>query len=196
MANEQNRTEAGGRKPLMNFTKEDKQMSKQPGYDREVVECYVMHLIELKGYDRKKMKRLGDADAVYVYEQRLDPEGIPEDVSGDTLYPVWNDYLDRYPERNTDMSVTWEWFYSLPEDYRIRVEDYWECEFSDDPPEEWEWMKPVDTESEDRFLFLDDVMMYHWLRKHIPEGERRDALEARRAAARRGKAKKRVVRGA
>ena len=98
MGNEQNRTEAGGRKPLMNFTKEDKQMSKQPGYDREVVECYVMHLIELKGYDRKKMKRLGDADAVYVCEQRLDPEGIPEDVTGDTLYPVWNDYLDRYPD--------------------------------------------------------------------------------------------------
>ena len=67
MANEQNRTEAGGRKPLMNFTKEDKQMSKQPGYDREVVECYVMHLIELKGYDYGFIGGAGFYDSGKVY---------------------------------------------------------------------------------------------------------------------------------
>ena len=184
-----------GRQPLMNLQEGDP-MSMPTGYSNAVVERYVMHLIELKGYARNRMKELGDADDVYLWECRVDPDGIPDDVCGDTLFVSWNEYLKKYPERNTDLSFTWEQFYSLPENYRMKVEDYWEYEFSDDIPENSEWLQPVDTESEDMFRFLDDVMMYDWLRKHMPEGEKRDALEAGRNAVRRRLAKRRTVRGA
>ena len=43
-----------------------------------------MHLIELKGYERKKLKDQEEADELYFWEEEADPEGMPEDVYGDT----------------------------------------------------------------------------------------------------------------
>ena len=157
-------------------------------YDKDVVERYVMHLIALKGYPREKWSQLVEADNVYLWELGVDPDSVPPDVTGDTLYPAWNAYLDRYPVRNTDLSFSWEQFYSWPEDYRISVEDWWECEYGDDV-ESAKWLKPKAPDPDGMFWFLDDVMKYAWLRKHLPDGENRVSLDARRAAAKRRMAK-------
>ena len=159
-------------------------MSKPEGYDEESVERYVMHLIELKGYERKKLKDQEEADELYFWEEKVDPYGMSEDVYGDTLFYSWNEFIDKYPEESP-LSYTWEQFYSLPEDYRIKVEDGWEFEFSGNDHEDEEWLIPDDVEPEQMFQFLDDMMMYAWLRKNKPDGERKDALEARRDAVRR-----------
>ena len=55
-------------------------MSEPTGYNKESVERYVMHLIELKGYERKRLKDLDEADDLYFWEKKVDPEGMPEDV--------------------------------------------------------------------------------------------------------------------
>ena len=160
-------------------------MGEPTGYDKESVERYVMHLIELKGYERRKLKDLAEADDIHFDELELDPEGMPEDVFGDTLFYSWNEYIDKYPERNTDLSFTWEQFYSLPEDYRIQVEDGWEFEFSGNDHEDEEWLMPEGIDPKQMFQFLDDMMMYDWLRKNNPDGENKNALEERRNAVRR-----------
>ncbi len=158
-------------------------MSEPTGYDKKSVERYVMHLIELKGYERKKLKDQEEADELYFWEEKVDPDGMPEDVYGDTLFYTWNEFIDKYPEKS-DLSFTWEQFYSLPEDYRIQVEDCWEFEFSGNDHEDEDWMIPDYIEPEQMFQFLDDMMMYGWLRKNKPEGERIEELEARRNAIR------------
>ena len=160
-------------------------MNEPTGYDKKIVERYIMHLIELKGYDRRKLKDLSEADNIYFDERELDPEGMPEDVFGDTLFYTWNEFIDKYPEKS-DLSFTWEEFYNLPEDYRIKVEDGWEIEFSgnDHDFDKDDWMVADDIEEEQMFQFLDDMMMYGWLRKNKPEGERTEELEARRTATR------------
>lgn len=158
-------------------------MSEPTGYDKESVERYVMHLIELKGYERKKLKDLNEADEIIFEEEEIDPEGMPEDVYGDTLFYSWNEFIDKYPEKSP-LSFTWEQFYSLPEDYRIQVEDCWELEFSGNDHEDEDWMIPDYVEPEQMFQFLDDMMMYGWLRKNKPDGERIKELETRRNAMR------------
>ncbi len=159
-------------------------MSEPTGYNKESVERYVMHLIELKGYERKKLKDLAEADEIYFDELEMDLEGMPEDVYGDTLFYTWNEFIDKYPEKSP-LSFDWEQFYSLPKDYRIQVEDCWEFEFSgNDYDMDDDWMIPEDIEPEQMFQFLDDMMMYGWLRKNKPEGERAEELEARRNATR------------
>lgn len=154
-------------------------MSEPIGYDKKSVERYVMHLIELKGYERKKLKDQEEADELYFWEEKVDPDGMPEDVYGDTLFYTWNEFIDKYPEKS-DLSFTWEQFYGLPEDYRIQVEDCWEYEFSGNDHDDEDWMIPDYIEPEKMFQFLDDMMMYGWLRKNKPDGERIEELEARR----------------
>ncbi len=153
-------------------------------YDKESVERYVMHLIELKGYERRKLKDMDEAEDIYFWEEKIDMEGMPADVYADMLFYSWNEFIDKYPEKS-DLSFTWEQFYSLPEDYRIKVEDGWEFEFSGNDHNDEEWMIPDGIEPEDMFQFLDDMMMYGWLKKNKPEGERKDSLEERRDATRR-----------
>ena len=158
-------------------------MSEPTGYDKKSVERYVMHLIELKGYERKKLKDMDEADEIIFEEEEIDPEGMPEDAYGDTLFYTWNEFIDKYPEKSP-LSFTWEQLYSLPEDYRIQVEDCWELEFSGNDHEDEDWMIPEYIEPEQMFQFLDDMMMYGWLRKNKPDGERIKELETRRNAVR------------
>ncbi len=160
-------------------------MDEPTGYDKKSVERYVMHLIELKGYERKKLKDQEEADELYFWEEKVDPDGMPEDVYGDTLFYTWNEFIDKYPEKS-DLAFTWEQFYSLPEDYRIQVEDCWEYEFSGNDHDDYDdWMIPDYIEPDQMFQFLDDMMMYGWLRKNKPDGERIEELEARRNVTRR-----------
>lgn len=41
-------------------------------------------------------------------------------------------------------------------------------------------VQTADIEPEEIFQFLDDMMMYDWLRKNKPDGERTEELETRR----------------
>ena len=109
---------------------------------------------------------------------------MPEDVFGDTLFYTWNEFIDKYPEKSP-LAFTWEQFYSLPEDYRIQVEDCWEYVYSGNDHDDDDWIIPDGVEPEQMFRFCDDMMMYSWLRKNKPEGERTEELEARRNAVRR-----------
>ena len=159
-------------------------MCEPTGYNKKSVERYVMHLIELKGYERRKLKDIKEADDIVFDETELDLEGMPEDVFGDTLFYTWNEFIDKYPEKS-DLSFTWEQFYSLPEDYQAQVEDCWEFEFSGNYHDDDDiWMIFDYKEPEQMFQFLDDVMMYDWLRKNKPDGERTEELETRRNAVR------------
>jgi len=156
-------------------------MSEPAGYNKEMVERYVMHLIELEGYERKKLKDLGEADELYFWEEKVNPDGMPEDVCGDTLFYVWNEYVDKYPD-DSHLSFSWDRFYSLPEDYREKVITDWEYEYSgkdvdsstNSPEGALAYEIFCEMEPDRIFQFLDDVMMYNWLKKHKPDGERKE----------------------